>query len=431
MLYRSGRTTLAALFFLALSGAASAQPIEAASSAAKHWIGSWYSAPVWPEFPDSSTTRLRNRGVDNQTIREIAYLSLGGDSIRVRLSNAHGGRPLRVGAASVGLPTEQDASRLAPRSIHPLTFGGQGAVEIPPGAFVLSDPVGLTVSDNGRVSVSVFFPERTGALTWHYSKPTAIPSYISTAGDHTRDVALPVESTSAPGQFVYVVNGVEVEAPTGVGAIVVIGDSISDGGRSDGGAVNSWPSYLSRRLLTSGHRIAVVNAATAGGALLSDLVGDSGLARFDRDVIAQPGVRWVVASLGINDLIEPQWLNMPEHNVTSAQMIQGMRQLIARAHGAGLKIYGSTITPGIIPLGIPDQAFAQHLESVRQQVNAWIRTSGEYDAVIDFDRVVRDPSQPTRIIPSITEHGLSVHTNPEGARLMAESVDLSLFGDRP
>jgi lysophospholipase L1-like esterase len=407
---------------------ATSSPVAAAERVVRgNWVGSWSSAPTEPMFPVSRTAYQTNPGITRQTVREAVQITLGGDRLRVRLSNAHGSTPLEIGAASVGLAVG-DGAAVQAGSLRRLTFGGEPKTTIPPGAFVLSDPVELSAPDFSRLAISVYAPNATGALTWHYIENTPTPTHFSPPGDFTGEARMPVRASSAPGSYGLLLSGVDVEAPQDAAAIVVIGDSISDGGRSEGGVGESWPSHLARRALSNprGARLTVLNQAIAGNALLADLVGSNGLARFDRDVVAQPGAKFVIAALAINDLIEPSWLNRASLEASAEQVIVGLRQLVDRSHSAGLKIYGGTVTPGIPGLHqSPDWTAAT--EAKRQVINRWIRTSGAFDGVIDFDDAVRDPAQPDRLRPEYADPRLSVHTNPAGAKAMADAIDLALF----
>jgi lysophospholipase L1-like esterase len=269
--------------------------------------------------------------------------------------------------------------------------------------------------------VSLFVPGITGPATWHFEGRQT--SFISTPGDFSGSVVMPVSSMT---QARFWLAGVEVLASKQTGAIVVIGESITDGTQSTLNANARWTDQLARRLLAQpGNRaLGVLNEGIAGSRLLHDSLGPNGLARFDRDVLVQTGVTHVIVQAGINDIFT---LN-PAEEVTVGQMIQGFRQLIERAHVKGLRIFGCTLTPveGFLLPGTPFPVFTPSKEVKRQAVNAWIRTSGEFDDVIDFDLLLRDPASPTKLLP-FYDSGDHAHPNDLGYKAMADAIDLSLF----
>jgi lysophospholipase L1-like esterase len=302
-----------------------------------------------------------------------------------------------------------------------LTFGGDPSITIPPGALVVSDPVELEVPDRGDLAVSIFVPENTGPATWHFLGQQT--SFISPPGDFTASAVMPVSSTTLARFWLA---GVDVTASEHTGVIVAIGESVVDGAQSTVNANARWTDQLARRLLAQpGHRaMGVLNEGLAGNRLLHDSLGPNALARFDRDVLAQTGVTHVIVQAGGNDIFT---LN-PVEEVTVEQVIQGHRQLIERAHSKGLRIFGCTLTPveGFLQPGTPFPVFTPAKEVKRQAVNAWIRTSGEYDGVIDFDRVLRDPTAPTKI-RALYDSGDHGHPNDLGYNALANAIDLRLF----
>jgi lysophospholipase L1-like esterase len=379
----------------------------------EHWVGTWSSAL---HQPSPGPPGLTNLGFDNQTLRQIVRTSVGGDQVRVRLST-FGASALLIGAAHVALRAA--GADIVPESDRTLTFGGQPSITIPPGAIVISDPVPLQVAALGDLAVSIFVPGSTGPATWHFVALRT--SYISPSGDFTGSVVMPVASTT---QAWFWLAGVEVVAPEKTGQIVTFGDSVTDGPGSTPDTNNRWPDHLARRLLAQpgNHKMSVVNEAISGNRLLHDGLGPNGLARFDRDVLTQTGVTHVIVLLGNNDIWFGE-LIFPSEAVTADQIIQGHRQLIHRARARGLTIYGGTLTP--LHGFVPDSVFPV-IEAKRQAINAWIRTSGEYDAVIDFDEVTRDPSFPARLLP-LYDSGDHLHPNDEGYEAMGNAIDLRLF----
>ena len=378
----------------------------------QEWIASWGASPSDPAPQVSS-----------QTIREHVRISVGGNRIRLRLSNRFGTQSLAVGAVHVAL--QDSGAAIVPSTDRNVTFGGAKSISIPPGALAVSDPIHFKVDSLQELAVSIYLPGDSGPLTVHaLGVQTA---YISPAGDFTASAALPVQSTSLSR---YLLSDVEVSAADEADAVVTFGDSITDGYCSTVDANHRWPDFLAQRLNASNRGdkvVTVVDQGISGNRLLHNVAGPSGLERFDRDVIAQPGVRWVTVLLGINDIgfVGAAFQPPGENAVTADEIIGAHKQLILRAHAAGLKIYGATLTPfeGTTFPGY----FTPAKEPIREAVNRFIRNSSGYDAVIDFDRAVQDPAHPTRILAAY-DCGDHLHPNDTGYKAMAEAVDLGLFG---
>jgi lysophospholipase L1-like esterase len=384
----------------------------------EHWVGTWSTTLHAPELLPGFT----NTGFNNQTLRQIVHISVGGQRVRLRLST-FGANALVVDAAHIALSAE--ASRIVAGSDRALTFGGKTAIVIPPGAPVVSDPVELTVSDLATLAVSLFVSGATGPATWHFDSRQI--SYISPPGDFTGTTVMPLDPQSPTTQSWFWLAGIDVLAPRQSGAIAALGDSITDGDQSSVDRNHRWTNELARRIVRQDeHAIGMLNEGLDGNRLLHDVLGPNGLARFERDVLSQPGLAYVIVQLGNNDIFT---IN-PSEEVTVDQLIQGHKQLIERAHAKGLKILGCTLTPvqGFLLPGTPFPVFTPANELKRQALNAWIRNSGNYDAVIDFDRVLRDPDQPARILPALDsgDHG---HPTDAGYKALADSIDLSLFSD--
>jgi len=404
------------------------------------WVDTWGTAPTGAALPPQPGTVF-----DNQTLRQIVHTSVAGRSVRVRLSNEFGTQPLVVGEAHVARRgAGASGTEIASGSDRLLTFGGRSSVTIPPGVPALSDPVALVVPALSDLAVSIYLPQRTPATTLHTSAFQR--SYLA-AGNVTGASSLTTASVTTSWYFL---TGVSVAASARGASIVAFGDSITDGGLTTMDANHRWPDFLACRLQARPdfRQLGVLNKSISGNRLLHDgpvlsgtpfdgigpLLGSSGLARFDRDVLAQPGVRYVVVLLGINDIGQPGAGVMPlEEEVTAAEMIAGYRQLIARAHEHGLRVYGATMTPFEGTTFLPGYYTAAK-EAKRHAVNQWIRTSGEWDAVIDFDRAVGDPEHPLRLLPQY-DSGDHIHINDAGMRAMADAVPLPLFrqgaGDSP
>jgi lysophospholipase L1-like esterase len=384
----------------------------------ERWVGTWSTTLHAPELLPGFT----NPGFNNQTLRQIVHISIGGQRVRLRLST-FGANALVVDAAHIALSS--GGSSIVAGSDRALTFGGETSIVIPPGAPVVSDPVELTVSDLANLAVSLFVSGATGPATWHFDSRQI--SYISPPGDFTGTTVMPSDPQSPATQSWFWLAGIDVVASQKSGAIAALGDSITDGAQSTVGQNHRWTDELARRIIhQDAHAIGMLNEGLDGNRLLHDTLGPNGLARFERDVLSQSGLAYVIVQLGNNDIFTID----PSEAVTVDQIIQEHKQLIERAHAEGLKIFGCTLNPvqGFLLPGTPFPVWTPANEVKRQAVNAWIRNSGSYDAVIDFDRILRDPSQPARIRPAL-DSGDHAHPTDAGYKAMANSIDLSLFSD--
>jgi lysophospholipase L1-like esterase len=409
-----------------LSFAAGRVAVQTPGAARDHWVGTWSTALVerGPLDPNAAPTRnpLPLTSFNDQTIRQIVRVSVGGDRVRVVLSNAFGRAPLAVGAAHVAL--RREGAAIGPGAARPLTFSGRTSVMIPAGAVMFSDPVNLTVAPLQDLAIDVYLPTEVSAeqspLTVHTGGGALQTNYVSPSGNHSGAAVMPVSATTLSWYFLA---RVETATATQRGAIVAFGDSITDGTRSTIDANNRWPDHLARRLKDSGMTIGVLNASISGNRLLTPGAGDSALARFDRDVLAQTGVTHVVVLEGINDI------GLTRPMPTALDLITAHRQLIQRAHAHGLKIYGATLLPfeGSSLSNPSYRYWTPEGEALRQALNEWIRTSKEYDGVIDFDAVVKDPDQPTRMFPKFASPDM-LHPSDAGYEAMGNSVRLALFG---
>lgn len=376
-----------------------------------HWVGTWSASPQGVEAPIQ---------INGQTVRQIVHVSLGGERVRVRFSNAYGTSGLVIGSAHVALSA--GGASIFSNTDRALKFNGSSTITIPAGALVVSDPVTLYVPALGDLSISLYLPENVAATTQH--SVGLQTTYISASGDFTGAAIEPATTT----QSYCFLTGVEVSASNRARAIVTLGDSVTDGFGSTPDTNQRWPNLLAERLQSEGatSRLTVLNAGVSGNRVLHDFVGTSALARLDRDVLVQTGVKYVIVGDGNNDFLIPGLIGNPSEVVTAAQVIQGHRQMIDRAHALGLRIYGSTLTP---VEGYPFPGFwTLDLEAKRQAVNQWIRTSRAYDAVIDFDKLLRDPSHTSRLQPAY-DSGDHLHPNDGGYKAMADAIDLSLFRD--
>jgi len=375
-----------------------------------HWVGTWTAAPAPGE----------GAAFNNHTLRMIPRVSIGGSVLRLRISNAYGTRPLAIGAARVGVRSTGPA--VAAGSNRRVTFGGEPTATIAAGALIVSDPVRLEFAPLSDLAVSVYLPGDLPAsvgITGRYARQT---NYISPPGDFAAEEVMPVGRLTDDWYFVC---GVDVVAPRETGAVVAVGDSLTDANISTHDGHHSWPSQLARRLMarTSGRPMAVMNQGLGGNRILHDIRGDSGLRRFDRDVLAQPGVTHAVIMLGTNDL-----RNRPgkaEEEVTAPQMIAGLKQFAVRGQAHGIKVIGCTLTPFENETFLPG-AWNPRREAVRQAVNEWLRKDEAFDAIADFDRALRDPDYPTRMLP-VYDCGDHLHPSDLGYRTMGDAIDLAQF----
>jgi lysophospholipase L1-like esterase len=398
-------TLLSLLLVPALwSSSASAKSPEAA----EHWVCTWAASPMAGTWADE---------FQNQTIRMIVHVSLGGNRIRVQLSNAFGAHSLTIGSAHVGIQQKGDA--IKPGSDRVLTFGGSPSVTIPPGAPEFSDPVDLNVAPSGNLVVSLYLPERTEPATYH--QLALHTTYISGPGDFTALESMQARWTTSS---YYWLSAVDVEADARSSAIVTLGDSITDGFASTIDSNQQWPSQLAMRLHAdpATANLAVANEGIGGNRILHDVIGPNALERLDRDVLARDGVKYMIVLESINDL---GWPHQPgahqSQEVTAKQLIAGLQQIIRRAHAHGIKVFGGTLTPYQGANYYSDEG-----EAKRESVNQWIRTSAAFDGVIDFAAAVRDPRNPHRFLPAY-DSGDHLHPNDAGYKAMADSINLALF----
>jgi lysophospholipase L1-like esterase len=406
---------------LCVSSQAHAQRADAGD-----WIGTWAASPqpVWGA--DFFAPVGIPRSLRDQTVRQVARASIGGSRLRVVFSNEYGSGPLIIGAAHIALAGE--GSAVVPGSDRALSFGGHASATVPPGAPIVSDPVDLAVAPLGSVSVSLFLPEITPTTTWHNDGVQT--AYISEEGNHAADPDFKAEQTTKSRIFL---SEVVVDAAPDKRAVVTFGDSITDGAQSTPDANHRWPDFLAERLEKAGAHVAVVNEGISGARVLRDRMGDNALARFDRDVLSQPHADTLVLMMGINDIGWPDTMLVPkgEPAPTPDEIIAGYEQLIARAHAHHMRILGATLTPfedtfhGKPLFGY----YSEAKEAKRQAVNQWIRTSGAFDGVIDFDAATRDPNN-QRHIRAEFDSGDHLHPQDTGYKAMADSVDLGLLGVR-
>jgi lysophospholipase L1-like esterase len=373
-------------------------------------VGTWAAAPVAQANPDAKI------GSADTTFREIIHVSIGGPAVRIILTNELGRDSLTIGAADVALSA--GGSEINPSAAGALTFNGRPSITIPPGALVVSDPVNLKLPPSSNLAVSIFVPAQTiSQITQHsFADQTSYTATGNVAGATT--LSVPEEIESWP-----FLKGVDVKADEKAAAIVAFGDSITDGAHSTRNANARWPDVLSRRLLADKKtaNLSVLNEGIGGNRVLHDGYGPSALARFDRDVLAQAGVKYLIILESINDIGHAQDPHRPYDVVSADDLIAGLSQLATRAHTHGIKVFGATLTPYVgakysSPVG----------ETMRAAINEWIRTTNQLDGVIDFDKVTRDPANPTVFLPA-DDSGDNLHPGDAGYKAMGDSIDLKLF----
>lgn len=426
--FKTWTVLTAALLFAAQ--AVVAEPQGSDSGGAEQWIGTWATA-AQPFLPKSLQT------FQNQTLRLIVHTSLGGTRVRIKVSNTYGDKPFPIGGAHIAHRTA--AAEIDPRSDRTLKFHGKSFTTVAPGSVVVSDAVELDVPALSDLAISLFLPERTEAKTSHSLAQQT--SYVSPeTGDSTAAVKFPVGKTIHSWPFL---TGVDVEVSHSAAAVVAFGSSLTDGDGTTADANRRWPDVLAERLQKSadGNRnVGVLNEGIIGNRLLYDSpnsmdnpfgagLGQAGLARFERDVLAQAGVRYVILGLGINDILFPAFpFTPPREKVSAEDIISGYRQLIARGHRKGIQVIGTTNPPfeNSAFEGLVAAFYTPEREAVRRKVNDWILSGGEFDGVVDLDAVLRDPSHPTQLLPAY-DSGDHLHPNDTGCIAEGNAFPLALF----
>ncbi|HEY4363059.1 MAG TPA: SGNH/GDSL hydrolase family protein [Bryobacteraceae bacterium] len=408
--------------FAVVVAALAALTTLSAQSRPDRWVTTWTTAqelvaPTGPPRP------ARQKGPEasnlppslaDQTVRMVAHVSLGGRRLRVELSNMLNAQPLEIGAAHLAIA--KVGGEIAGGTGRILTFGGSATFTIPPGVVAVTDPVDLEVAPLADLAVSVYLPHDTGVPASHtVGLHTGYISKGNVAGSRSM-----LEPTAL---FAYAwLAGIDVAASSGAYTIVALGDSITDGFATTRDANLAWPALLAKRLKEnqSTQQVAVVNQGISGNQVLRDGAGISALARLDRDVLTRPGVKWVILFEGINDInlrTRPGGANP----LTTEELIGGYRQIIERCHAQGIQVMGATLTPS---LGVP--TYSDHGEEIRVAANRWIREKGNFDAVVDFEAVLRDPQHPAKLRPEL-DPGDHIHPNDAGNQMMADAFDLQIF----
>jgi len=387
-------------------------------STTAHWVGTWASSQQIPEPANA----LPPDQLRDATLRQIVHLSVGGSELRVHLSNAFGTAPLHIDSVHIARPLSSSSDGIDMTTDRALTFAGNSDVIIPAGAEYVSDAADYPVSALSNLAISIYLRQPPAQQTGHPGSRAT--SYVV----HGNLVSAATLPNATKVDHWYQIAGVDVTAPADAVSIVALGDSITDGHATTTNGNDRWTDVLAERLQSSAATkgIGVLNQGIGGNHLLIDGLGPNALARFNRDVVAQTGVRYVIVFEGVNDLGGLTRLGevpASEHGALVAHILAAYQQMILRAHAHGLEIIGGTITPYT---GSDYYHPTARDEQDRNNVNAWIRTPGHFDAVIDFDKVVRDPSHPDRLLPGY-DSGDHLHPSPAGYRAMANAIPLALF----
>lgn len=411
----------AAIFALVLlTGAATgaAQPASGNSSEGEVWNGTWASS----QQRVGLFGEISAEDFSNATVRQFVPLSTGGTRIRIHLSNVFGVSPLRIRTVHIARAVSPAACKIDPATDKQLTFSGEAGVEIPPGAEFVSDPVDFDAAPLSELAITLYMDGPPAHQTGHPGSRTtscSVPGNVVTAAELPR--------ANKFEQWFYI-SAVDVQSPRHSGSIVVLGDSITDGHATTTNGNDRWTDVLAERIQAdpSLKNLGVLNQGIGGNHLLIDGIGQNAVARLDRDVLAQTGVKYLIVLEGINDLggltrtgpVAPE-----EHRDLVRRMIQALQQIVLQSHAHGIRVYGATIMPDF---GSAYYHPGAANEKDREAVNAWIRTPGHFDALIDLDKVVRDSAQPDRLAPQY-DSGDHLHPGPAGYKVMGDAVPLSLF----
>jgi lysophospholipase L1-like esterase len=392
-------------------------PSLLAKPEAMKWVGTWAASPLLDAHARNAEELLAAGTQSGATLREVIHVSLGGDMVRVRFSNLYGTSPLVIGAVEIAQTLKGVA--IVPGTNKAVTFNGQPSVSIPPGALVVSDPTSFKLAALSDLTVSFFLPNPTGPVTEHQLGNST--SYHVT-GNVVSSATLESPTTATSW---YYLNGLDTLAAAGAGAVITIGDSITDGARSTIDTNQRWPDELARRLQADPkyRNLSVLNEGISGNKILLDGAGPNALARFDRDVIAQSGAKYLLILEGINDI--GRLHDTPDAGLTAADLISAINQMVVRAHTHGIAVIGCTLTPyhGA-------HYYTEKGETIRKAVNEWIRTGGVLDGFVDFEAIVRDPNHPDTFLPTV-DPGDHLHPNDAGYKEMGDAIDLKLFTLKP
>lgn len=394
----------AVVAFLLMTSSCTGGKNKSQESKLSQWVGTWSTAPQLVE----PHNRPPEPGLSNNRLRQIVCVSIGGDSLRMRFSNEFSNSPVEM--KKVELAVSKGGVAIDEASTQVLSFQGKAEVTMAPGQAITSDPVAFKLEPRMQVAITIDFGETSPDVTGHPGSRTT--SYLFSGAEY---------SDTTQTDHWYVINGIDVKATDAAKAVAIIGNSITDGRGSGTNKQNRWPDILAERLLQheSSREIGVLNMGIGGNCVLRGGLGPTALQRFERDILKQQGVAWLIILEGVNDLGGTRSAEAAEK--VADGLVAAYEQMIDQAHEKGIKVYGATITPITNSFYYTD-----YREDARNKVNNWIRTSGRFDAVIDFDKAIRNPEDSTTILPN-AHSGDFLHPNENGYRLMGESIDLSLF----
>ena len=408
-----GRAGLAA----AIMATALCAPPVLAAAPSETWLPAWYASPEPAEAGGEAAS------LHDMTLRQIVRVTADGRMVRLRLSNAYGAEPLHLD--DIRVARRDTGSRIDQATDREVTFDGKSGVTIAPGAYALSDPIALDVAEDSDLAVSLYVAGPVKMTTVHDIQRDVL---YAAAGNQASMVSLPeTKADIGLGSAFPWLSEVEVAGSHDTAALIAFGDSITDGYGIDRDRGGTWPEVLSRRLHAAGYPLSMANAGLSGNRLWhngqSARFGDAALARFDRDVLAQPNVAAVIVLIGINDLGHAAAAGSPEFE-SAEDMIMGLDQLASRAHERGLRIYIATLTPFVGT--VFTNYYSDEKEARRQAINSWIRAQTVFDGVFDFDKVANDPTAPGHLLPAF-DHGDHLHPNSAGAAVLADSIPLDIF----
>lgn len=410
--YRRGRLAIAVLAAFGLGACALAPSSN--NNEARHWVSSWGTSQMAYGQAEAMPAELWKDG----TVRQVVRLSLGGSQLRVRISNAYGSDMLVVNEASIARAVRPGSSEVVAGSLQPLRFNGSSTVRIPAGAEYVSDPVDLAAASGLDVAVTMHLANTAGQQTGHAGARTT--TFLAPGG---QAMAARLDNAKTVTRW-HQLADIEVNAPPPARAVVVIGDSITDGYGATTDANNRWTDHLVQRIAQDGKRqLAVINAGIGGGRLLREGLGPSLITRFERDVLARNGVSHAIVFIGVNDIgvLRRSKEDTPQAiDAMLGDFKQAHLQMIARAHAKGICVIGATITPF---MGSAYYAPAQHNETLRQAVNDWVRGEKAFDGVLDFDAVLRDPARPS-YLAKMHDSGDGLHPSHAGYAALAAAVPL-------
>jgi lysophospholipase L1-like esterase len=392
-------------------------PSLLAKPEAKKWVGTWASSPLLDAHAKNAEDLLTAGTQSGATLREVVHVSIGGETLRVRFSNLYGTSPLVIGPVEIAQTLKGVA--IVPGTNKAVTFNGQPSVSIPAGALAVSDPTSFKLAPLSDLTVSFFLPNPTGPVTEH-QLGNATSYHVTGNVVSSASLESPTTATSW-----YYLNGVDTLAAADAGAVITIGDSITDGAKSTIDTNQRWPDELARRLQADPkyRNLSVLNEGISGNKILLDGAGPNALARFDRDVLAQSGAKYLLILEGINDI--GRLHGTPDAGLTAADLISALNQMVMRAHAHGIAVIGCTLTP-YHGAGY----YTENGEAIRKALNEWIRTGGVLDGFVDLEAAVRDPNHPDTFLPTV-DPGDHLHPNDAGYKAMGDAIDLKLFTLKP